>query len=103
MQQTSDKKSEFISCRDLDIKIVFMTGKYNKYFIGTLVFDKEKEQHFPLYFDKPILEKTYIENNNLDINRLIDIKDLIPIYLKEASGNYIFDINITTYINTDFE
>lgn len=103
IQQTCDKKSEFISCRDLDIKIVFMTDKYNKYFIGTLVFDKEKKRQSPLYFDSPILEKTYIENNNLDINKLIDIKDLIPIYLKELSGNYIFDIKIKKYINTDFE
>jgi hypothetical protein len=80
-----------------------MTDKYNKYIIGKLVFDKEKKRHSPLYFDGPILEKIYIEKNNLDINRLIDVKDLISFYLKEISGNYIFDIKIRTYINTDFE
>ena len=80
-----------------------MTDKYNKYIIGKLVFDKEKKRHSPFYFNNPILEKTYIEKNNLDINKLIDVKDLISIYLKEISGNYIFDIKIRTYINTDFE
>ena len=80
-----------------------MTDKYNKYIIGKLVFDKEKKRLSPVYFDGPILEKIYIEKNNLDINRLIDVKDLISFYLKEISGNYIFDIKIRTYINTDFE
>jgi hypothetical protein len=80
-----------------------MTDKYNKYIIGKLVFDIEKKRHSPLYFKNPILEKTYIEKNNLDISRLIDVKDLISFYLKEISGNYIFDIKIGTYINTDFE
>ena len=80
-----------------------MLNKYNKYIIGKLVLDKEKKRHYPVYFDSPILEKIYIEKNNLDINRLIDVKDLISFYLKEISGNYIFDIKIRTYINTDFE
>jgi len=80
-----------------------MTDKYNKYIIGKLVFDKEKKRYSPLYFNDPILEKTYIEKNNLNINKLIDVKDLISFYLKEINGNYIFDIKIRTYINTDFE
>ena len=80
-----------------------MSNNYNKYIIGKLVVDKEKKRHYPVYFDSPILEKIYIEKNNLDINRLIDVKDLISFYLKEISGNYIFDIKIRTYINTDFE
>jgi len=80
-----------------------VSNKYNKYIIGKLVVDKEKKRHYPVYFDSPILEKIYIEKNNLDINRLIDVKDLISFYLKEISGNYIFDIKIRTYINTDFE
>ncbi len=80
-----------------------MSNKYNKYIIGKLVLDKEKKRHSPVYFDSPILENIYIEKNNLDINRLIDVNDLISFYLKEISGNYIFDIKIRTYINTDFE
>jgi hypothetical protein len=78
-------------------------NKYNKYIIGKLVLDKEKKRHSPVYFDSPILEETYFEKNNLDTSRLSDVKDLISFYLKEKSGNYIFDIKIRTYINTDFE
>ena len=80
-----------------------MLNKYNKYIIGKLVLDKEKKRHSPVYFDSPILEETYFEKNNLDTSRLSDVKDLISFYLKEKSGNYIFDIKIRTYINTDFE
>jgi len=78
-------------------------NKYNKYIIGKLVLDKEKKRHSPVYFDSPILKETYFEKNNLDTSRLSDVKDLISFYLKEKSGNYIFDIKIRTYINTDFE
>ena len=80
-----------------------MLNKYNKYIIGKLVLDKEKKRHSPVDFDSPILEETYFEKNNLDTSRLSDVKDLISFYLKEKSGNYIFDIKIRTYINTDFE
>ena len=80
-----------------------MLNKYNKNIIGKLVLDKEKKRHSPVYFDSPILEETYFEKNNLDTSRLSDVKDLISFYLKEKSGNYIFDIKIRTYINTDFE
>ena len=80
-----------------------MSEKYNKYFIGRLVYDEKENRYSPTYFDRPLLEKTYIDNNNLNINKLNDIKDLIPIFLKETSGNYVFDIKIKRYVNTDFE
>ena len=79
-----------------------MSDQYNKYFIGKLILNKDQNRHIPSYFESPILEKTYCETNNLDVNKLNDIKDLIPIYLKETSGNYIFDMKIKRYINNDF-
>ena len=76
--------------------------KYKKYIIGKIIRDTKGVESIK-YFSEPIEEFEYGTANNVDMSKLIVIRDLVVIYLSNKKGRYTLDPQLKTFVYLEEE
>ena len=76
--------------------------KYKKYIIGKITRDTKGVESIK-YFSEPIEESEYGIANNVDMSKLIVIRDLVVIYLIDKKGRYTLDPQLKTFVYLEDE
>lgn len=76
--------------------------KYKKYIIGKIIRDTNGVESIN-YFSEPIEESEYGTANNVDMSKLIVIRDLVVIYLSDKKGRYTLDPKLKTFVYLEEE
>ena len=76
--------------------------KYKKYIIGKIIRDTKGVESIK-YFSEPIEESEYGTANNVDMSKLIVIRDLVVIYLSDKKGRYTLDPQLKTFVYLEEE
>ena len=76
--------------------------KYKKYIIGKITRDTKGVESIK-YFSEPIEESEYGIANNVDMSKLIVIRDLVVIYLIDKKGRYTLDPKLKTFVYLEEE
>ena len=76
--------------------------KYKKYIIGKITRDNKGVESIK-YFSEPIEESEYGIANNVDMSKLIVIRDLVVIYLSDKKGRYTLDPQLKTFVYLEEE
>ena len=76
--------------------------KYKKYIIGKIIRDTNGVESIN-YFSEPIEESEYGIANNVDMSKLIVIRDLVVIYLSDKKGRYTLDPKLKTFVYLEEE
>ena len=76
--------------------------KYKKYIIGKIIRDTNGVESIN-YFSEPIEESEYGIANNVDMSKLIVIRDLVVIYLSDKKGRYTLDSQLKTFVYLEEE
>ena len=76
--------------------------KYKKYIIGKITRDTKGVESIK-YFSEPIEESEYGIANNVDMSKLIVIRDLVVIYLSDKKGRYTLDPQLKTFVYLEDE
>ena len=76
--------------------------KYKKYIIGKIIRDTNGVESIN-YFSEPIEESEYGTANNVDMSKLIVIRDLVVIYLSDKKGRYTLDPQLKTFVYLEDE
>ena len=76
--------------------------KYKKYIIGKITRDTKGVESIK-YFSEPIEESEYGIANNVDMSKLIVIRDLVVIYLSDKKGRYTLDPKLKTFVYLEEE
>ena len=76
--------------------------KYKKYIIGKITRDAKGVESIK-YFSEPIEESEYGIANNVDMSKLIVIRDLVVIYLSDKKGRYTLDPQLKTFVYLEEE
>ena len=76
--------------------------KYKKYIIGKITRDTKGVESIK-YFSEPIEESEYGIANNVDMSKLIVIRDLVVIYLIDKKGRYTLDPQLKTFLYLEEE
>lgn len=76
--------------------------KYKKYIIGKITRDTKGVESIK-YFSEPIEEPEYGIANNVDMSKLIVIRDLVVIYLSDKKGRYTLDPQLKTFVYLEEE
>ena len=77
-------------------------NKYKKYIIGKITRDNKGVESIK-YFSEPIEESEYGIANNVDMSKLIVIRDLVVIYLSDKKGRYTLDPQLKTFVYLEEE
>ena len=76
--------------------------KYKKYIVGKITRDSKGIESIK-YFSEPIEESKYGTANNVDMSKLIVIRDLVVIYLSDKKGRYTLDPQLKTFVYLEEE
>ena len=76
--------------------------KYKKYVVGKITRDSKGEESL-VYFPAPVEESFYAEENNLDMTKLVSVRDLVVVYLSEKKGRYTLDPQLKTFVYLEEE
>ena len=76
--------------------------KYKKYIIGKITRDTKGVESIK-YFSEPIEESEYGIANNVDMSKLIVIRDLVVVYLSDKKGRYTLDPQLKTFVYLEEE
>ena len=76
--------------------------KYKKYIIGKITRDTKGVESIK-YFSEPIEESEYGIAHNVDMSKLIVIRDLVVIYLSDKKGRYTLDPQLKTFVYLEEE
>ena len=76
--------------------------KYKKYIIGKITRDTKGVESIK-YFSEPIEESEYGTANNVDMSKLIVIRDLVVVYLSDKKGRYTLDPQLKTFVYLEEE
>ena len=76
--------------------------KYKKYIIGKIIRDTNGVESIN-YFSELIEESEYGTANNVDMSKLIVIRDLVVIYLSDKKGRYTLDPQLKTFVYLEEE
>ena len=76
--------------------------KYKKYVVGKITRDSKGEESL-VYFPAPVEESFYAEENNLDMTKLVSVRDLVVVYLSDKKGRYTLDPQLKTFVYLEEE
>jgi len=76
--------------------------KYKKYIVGKITRDSKGVESIK-YFSEPIEESEYGIANNVDMSKLIVIRDLVVVYLSDKKGRYTLDPQLKTFVYLEEE
>ena len=76
--------------------------KYKEYIVGKISRDSKGVESIK-YFSEPIEESEYGTANNVDMSKLIVIRDLVVIYLSDKKGRYTLDPKLKTFVYLEEE
>ena len=97
-EQSQKSKDRMLKYSDNHLK----EKKYKKYIIGKITRDNKGVESIK-YFSEPIEESEYGIENNVDMSKLIVIRDLVVIYLSDKKGKYTLDPQLKTFVYLEEE
>ena len=97
-EQSKKSKDRMLKYSDNHLK----EKKYKKYIIGKITRDTKGVESIK-YFSEPIEESEYGIANNVDMSKLIVIRDLVVIYLIDKKGRYTLDPQLKTFVYLEDE
>ena len=97
-EQSQKSKDRMLKYSDNHLK----EKKYKKYIIGKITRDNKGVESIK-YFSEPIEESEYGIANNVNMSKLIVIRDLVVIYLSDKKGKYTLDPRLKTFVHLEEE
>ena len=97
-EQSKKSKDRMLKYSDNHLK----EKQYKKYIIGKIIRDTNGVESIN-YFSEPIEESEYGTANNVDMSKLIVIRDLVVIYLSDKKGRYTLDPQLKTFVYLEEE
>ena len=97
-EQSKKSKDRMLKYSDNNLK----EKKYKKYIVGKITRDSKGVESIK-YFSEPIEESEYGTANNVDMSKLIVIRDLVVIYLSDKKGRYTLDPQLKTFVYLEEE
>ena len=97
-EQSKKSKDRMLKYSDNNLK----EKRYKKYIVGKITRDSKGVESIK-YFSEPIEESKYGTANNVDMSKLIVIRDLVVIYLSDKKGRYTLDPQLKTFVYLEEE